>query len=145
DVVVEHDAALGAVARQTRHQVAAAGSGLRDLARDAFPTQHALQEAGSRRLVAGWIGGVEGQVLTAELDRLASERAPVHDARACSQKRPGLGRLARRRSSSPTARGSPARRAPASRVSWKTSRWARLPPTSTMRASTGSMRATAVA
>src|ERR1700730_14115763 len=144
DVVVEHDAAEGAVASDARHEIPPLRRGLGRLARDAVPVEDLGEETGARRLVAGRVRGVDTEIAAHQVYRLIADLPPVHHTRASTQCRPGFGRLTRRRSSSGRARSaSPVRRAASSSVSWKASRWAWLPPTSMMRSSSGAIFATA--
>src|ERR1700730_2899496 len=140
----EHDAAKGAVASDARHQIPPLRRGLGRLARDAVAVEDLGEEARARRLVAGRVRGVDTEIAAHQLHRLVADLQPVHHTRASIQCRPGFGRLARRRSSSGRARSTlPVRSAASSSVSWKTSRWAWLPPTSMMRSSSGAIFATA--
>src|SRR5262244_4457841 len=100
NMMMEDDTTQGAVAAETRHEVAAPRSRLRRLAGDPRAVQDLGEKACPRRLVAGRVRGVHPQVLSQETHRLVADLLPVHHALASVQWRPGFGRLARRRSSS---------------------------------------------
>jgi hypothetical protein len=76
--VVEQDQRASApIARQPRVEIRLAGTRLEDADFDPLAPQHLLEPARRGYLVAGWIRGVDLQILRQQLGRLAAQRLPI--------------------------------------------------------------------
>ncbi len=76
-VVQQNQRARASVARQARVQIGLPRSRLENSRLDPIPPEHRGEPARGGDLVAGWVGGVDAQVLRQERGRFLAERLPV--------------------------------------------------------------------